>query len=189
MKMLYIIGVPGIGKTTIVDRLLKGVEGDVNSVPYVSWTHYSYSCAQLGYRREHFGGTDALGMAAQKHVIALLDEWRHNSRYRYILAEGDRLANKKFFEACIYMDINLTVAALVNDELAEKRREKRAAELGKEQNERWIGSRHTKVQNLIEEFVPEEWQLDPANQRETLRKLAGHPVVRKIRKLKTAQVR
>lgn len=187
MELLYIIGVPGVGKTRIVEKLLKGVKGEVMSVPHVTWTHYSDECCQLGYSREVFGGTDALGMASQKYVLTMLRIWQEEGIYNYVLAEGDRLANRKFFNACINMGINLTVVAMVNDKLAQKRRDKRAAILGKEQHERWINSRHTKVENLINDFVRMRWILDPGDSNSAIEQLRTHEVIRQINKAKAAQ--
>jgi len=109
-------------------------------------THYSDDVCQLGYDRETFGGTDALGMAAQKHVLDWLE---HRCEYKYIIAEGDRLANGKFFDAVREMGVDLTVAVLlVSQKRLDSRRRKRNAALGKEQDERWLKTRATKVQNL-----------------------------------------
>lgn len=145
LSLLYIIGVPGAGKTTVVRRIAPPGSGTQHQVPYVYYTEYTPGVIQLGWDRETFGGTDSLGMAAQKHVIAFLEEHRP----RYVLAEGDRLANMKFFAAVQEMGYDLDVCCLeVSEDVLQARRAKRNAVIGKAQNENWLKTRMTKVANL-----------------------------------------
>ena len=143
--LTYIIGEPGSGKTTLVDAITDGITAEVLKVPYVTWTHYSPKVCQLGHRRETFGGTDALGMAAQNHVL----DWLATDGYQYVLAEGDRLANSKFFTAVRAMGYQLHLWVLdVPQEVLEDRRADRNAAIGKAQDDRWLATRKTKITNL-----------------------------------------
>lgn len=147
-SLLYLIGEPASGKSTLMAALTKGLGGEVKTVPYVSWTEYDSKIAQIGKVREQFSGTDALGMAAQNHVIG----WLADQPYKFLVAEGDRLANRKFFAAVMNQGHNLCVVVLQPpDDVLERRRKKRNKELGKEQDERWLKTRKTKVSNLVAE--------------------------------------
>lgn len=182
MKLLYIIGVPGSGKTTLVKKLTKEVPSEVKTAPYVSWTEYSPECCQLGYDRGTFGGTDALGMAAQKHV----QNWLLTCEYKYVLAEGDRLANGKFFQFCRENDIDITIVCIdVAEKTSQERREKRNAAIGKQQNEQWLKTRHTKVDNIKSEFISKENIINgnlPI--KDVAKSMLKYRVVKEIRKLR-----
>lgn len=181
--MLYIIGEPGAGKTTLVRRLTRNVPFTVEKVPYITWTQYSPTVIQLGHDRGVFGGTDALGMAAQNHVLA----WLKSTKSRFILAEGDRLANGKFFEAVQELGIVLTVACVtVPEDVLAARREERNKKIGKAQDERWLKTRATKVANLLAAgWVLPEWELlGTAPRAELVKVLAQHSVGQAIRKLR-----
>lgn len=190
--MLYIIGEPGVGKTTLVRRLVKGVPSSVHTVPYVSWTSYGdEKVIQLGHDRGVFGGTDALGMAAQKHVLEWLRSWgvdNEGNNYsaadcRYFLAEGDRLANAKFFDAVRAMgfDLQVVVLALEPEEL-QARRNTRNARIGKSQDDRWLKTRATKVRNLAGQA---SLVLDASQPtKELAKELRRYAVVKELRKLR-----
>ncbi len=189
MKMLYLIGEPGVGKTTVVRRLVRQVPCQVMQWPYVAWTHYTNKLAQLGYDRDTFGGTDALGMAAQKHVLGWvgIGGTTAGPGYRLVLAEGDRLANDKFFQAVQELEVDLTVALLqAPREVLAERRAKRNREIGKSQDERWLRTRNTKVSNLAERWVDERWVLDATQPpQQIVNQLARqHPVAREFLRLR-----
>lgn len=187
-QLLYIIGVPGVGKSTLVRRLVRGCPSKVVTVPYVAYTEYRAEVlprvVQLGYDREAFSGTDALGMAAQNHVLALIGE----EKFPYIIAEGDRLANHKFFTAMEDLGYQVTVVALIGpDEMVGRRLAARNRELGKQQNEQWLKTRHTKVDNLVEEWVHPEWIIDarlPVGAQADV--LGEHPVVKRLKRIRRA---
>ena len=182
--MCYIIGEPGSGKTTLCRAITAGLRRKVKTVPYVSWTHFGGDICEIGHDRETFGGTDALGMAAQNHVL----DWLINGegkRYKYVLAEGDRLANGKFFDAVWAAGINLTVYALVPPaKVIEKRRRARNEAIGKQQDERWLKTRATKVANLTHHVVDPDNRLSmrPDAVQEYLE--SRDPVIRQFVKLR-----
>jgi hypothetical protein len=150
-------------------------------VPYVAWTHYSNKVAQLGYRRETFGGTDALGMAAQNHVL----DWLSEAPYTHVLAEGDRLANAKFFSAVQAMGFRLHLFVLdLPQEVLDARRAARNAAIGKAQDDRWLATRKTKVTNLVSAMYPKILRGDFAVQDNVDVLTSLDPVCKEIAKLR-----
>ena len=101
--MLYLIGEPGVGKTTAMNRVL-----DRCSVgpPYRLGRQFYAEPIDgpkgpgwhLGRRRESFGGTDALGMAA----ITAACEWvRTVPDDQVLLGEGQRLGVARFIDTAM----------------------------------------------------------------------------------------
>lgn len=146
---LYIIGVPGAGKTTTLNMALRGSTSTQMKEPVPHILHVwdrrpktSPMLFEIGVRRPGgFSGTDGLGYAAQAGVI----EWLLAAQPGPIVAEGDRLANDRFLRAVQDADYDLSIVLLdASDELAEERRRKR----GSNQNASWLKGRATKVLNL-----------------------------------------
>jgi len=144
-EMLYVFGQPGSGKTTLINALTEGTFGSTFRQPFTC-TEYINGVVQLGVQRPGgFGGTDALAMSVQPKVL----RWLEEERPPFVLGEGDRLTNRKFFQAVTDLGISLyTVYLYVPDELAAKRREGR----GSNQNATWIKGRQTKIINLTNEW-------------------------------------
>lgn len=167
--LLYVIGVPGSGKTTLVRQLVLGRRRRVAKKPFAH-TVYEDGLVQLGRDREGHGGTDALSMSVQPYAIGALAArvWPR------VLAEGDRLANRTFFERARGAGYVVDVALLdVPAELAAARR----AERGTRQDEAWLRGRESKVENL-RPFVT--LTLDGSRPVEELAaELADHPVIRR----------
>lgn len=160
-KMLYIAGVPGAGKTTLMGKLLDPA-GEVhwhveNTAPFAHTVHgwnrmpTNIMIHEIGAKRDGFGGTDALGMSVQPKVVQFLAETRPDR----VVAEGDRLGNGKFFRAVLELGYELGIVILeLEDGVAAQRRKRRAEMLGtKLQNETWLKGRTTKVQGLANEFL------------------------------------
>ena len=176
MRHLFcLIGQPGSGKTTVVRAGLRGVASrqEFRPVPHLVYR----DGIQLGVARWPFGGTDALPMNAQSAVL----EWLGNGcKYQAVVAEGDRLANSKFFRAVQAQGWQLTVAMLsCPDALAARRRAQRGGSI---QNPAWVKGRITKVCRLAAEWVPPGWWLDAARPAEELgEKLRQHPAFQALR--------
>ena len=144
--LIYLIGVPGAGKTTLMSALLSPlVEGaNVRRKPLLH-TIYPNGLIQLGATREAFGGTDALPMNVQPIALQFL----RDTDAPAIIAEGDRLANGKFFTGAALAGWSVQVLlANVPLDIAAKRRQQR----GSRQKASWVAGRVTKVRRLWEEW-------------------------------------
>lgn len=146
---LYLIGEPGVGKTTLMRTLTDGHAPWVTHAPFPHIVYDDGGVAQIGVNREAFSGTDGLSMSIQPKVT----EWLQQRPYRHLLAEGDRLANAKFFRAVAEAGYELRVAYLVGQDAAAARRLARAQTMHfAPQDPGWVEGRKTKVRNLAMEF-------------------------------------
>lgn len=147
MNIIYLIGAPGSGKTTLTEAFTRDwIELGKFEKPIKYRTHatpYGDSIS-LGWLRPTFGGTDTLGNTA----ILEIEKWLPGVQERVIYGEGDRLANKRFFDLArsigklhlFYLDTDPVVA--------EERRHQRSQLTGKVQNPSWVAGRVTKHRNL-----------------------------------------
>lgn len=150
MRMLYLVGEPGVGKTTLMRALTSTVRDATLMEPVPHRALFlpgrTPHAAEIGIRRgqgaRSFNGTDALSMSIQPKVLA----WLEQSPYPLLVAEGDRLGNGKFFAAVQAMGVELQVLHLwVPQETLQARRETR----GGRQDAKWVQGRATKVANLV----------------------------------------
>jgi adenylate kinase len=89
--LFYIVGYPGSGKTTALTNAIESRVLHTHIKPF-KHVHYENGMLQIGAERAWYGGTDALPLNAQPHVL----KWLSGAFDKTILAEGDRLANGKF---------------------------------------------------------------------------------------------
>jgi len=175
-QMLYIIGAPGSGKTTSLAKALEGCKSTKFDQPFAHLL-YGWKCSQLGAPREMFGGTDVLPM----NVQPIAEDWLKNTPCRFVVAEGDRLGNGKFFQYVLDQGWDITVAFLDTPEVVCK--ERRAAR-GSNQDENWLKGRRTKVANLARTWVERKWIIDGCGSVEQIAAaLRRHPVIKAIREV------
>lgn len=177
MNFLYLIGEPGSGKSTLFAELLKGREPTVwkRPIPYLEWGD---DVIELGGRRDEFGGTDVMALSVQPKASAFVEA----KPAKYLLAEGDRLANPKFFKAVEDAGYDLNVVLLETPPLtAQKWRSERAERLQKpEQNPAWVQGRATKVRALAERWEARRITAVELDQRMVQLRALDDPVVQAL---------
>lgn len=153
MKIIYLIGAPGSGKTTLTEAFTQDWRDSAkHEQPIKFRSHHTPhgDALSLGWLRPAFGGTDTLGNTA----ILGIEPWLPGiaKDYEIIYGEGDRLANARFFDLCKSVgDFHLFY---LNTEpaLCAERRANRSAITGKTQNPIWVKGRETKHRNLAHTF-------------------------------------
>jgi len=140
--LLYIIGIPGAGKSELAGALVRGRRRRVQHLP-VLHTVYEDGLVQLGRERFRFSGTDAMSMSVAPRVVEVLK----TGVWDRVLGEGDRLTTRGFFDAAATAGYAVDVALVdTPPELAAERRASR----GSDQNDAWLRGRATKIRNLRE---------------------------------------
>ena len=145
MRVVYLIGAPGSGKSTAVSLATRDWEHIIDWRRPFAHSVYKEG-VKLGRTEAVFPGTDTLSMSVNPLAIDFVQTFD----YSLCVAEGDRLANARFFNACptlhlIHLDVPIA--------LARERARKRAEALGgKVQDARWWKGRVTKIDNLRAAF-------------------------------------
>ncbi|AWY05258.1 hypothetical protein SEA_MEMENTOMORI_3 [Microbacterium phage MementoMori] len=155
---LYLLGAPGVGKSTVMRGVIDHLGLDVNPDNYrihkrltghglFEWTTGETMGVYLGKHREEFPGTDGLSMA----VAPDAREWAATLRrdreegVRYVFGEGARLGNVGFLTA-LAEHTWLTVVHLTADEDAlTARRDER----GSAQRPSWMRGATTAAANTF----------------------------------------
>jgi deoxyadenosine/deoxycytidine kinase len=147
MKIFYIIGMPGTGKSTIMKELMSRFnDWKQERVVELLDTHVAGNLRVLGkYEDDNegtFDGTDRLSMAVPPRAV----DWISTRPDEFIVGEGDRLNNKTFFHCC---EPHLTIVHITS---SKEERERRYEKRGSNQSEKFIKTTQTKCQNIIEQF-------------------------------------
>lgn len=146
MKLIYLIGMPGTGKSTVMKKFMEDYNWKQEKATDLLDSHVSDNIRVLGKYEEGevFSGTDRLSMAVAPKAI----EWLSTSPNEVIIGEGDRLNNKAFFEKAKELGELHIIELTVSD----KERQRRYDERGSEQSEKFIQTVKTKVKNISEHF-------------------------------------
>jgi hypothetical protein len=150
-RLIYLVGQPGTGKSTLMARLTEPYYRQSYTDPVARDVLLTGEGelvgAELGVRRDAFSGTDALPSA----VIDKAVPWIATRPYPLILAEGARLANKRFLYAGLDAGYAVTLVLLDHDD-AETWRKLRAKQIGRTQNPAWVKGRLSASRNLADAF-------------------------------------
>jgi hypothetical protein len=146
--LLSVIGEPGVGKTTAVTHLwralgIRASEAMAGPVPHV--LRYGPGDALIGVEvgrdRADFGGTDALSFS----ILPRACDWIAAERAALVVAEGDRLAQARFYAAARAAGRRVLVVRLVaGPGVAAARRGAR----GSAQAPSWVAGRQRRVERL-----------------------------------------
>ncbi len=166
MKVVWIIGDPGAGKTSIVRALLKedSWHGTVGSLTQVTqrpkWTVGRYVVAAGHYTGEPFDGADTV---PYNGAMDALEFWLDNFNSKSVtILDGDRFSNGAalvFFKTHVPEHQLVCVRVLAETEQLAAQRKARIAITGKEQNATWLKGRSTKVANFFDAFPGEKFTL------------------------------
>lgn len=160
MKILAVIGVPGVGKSTLMLKVLEGLpQGQRHRYGLLDYTEHQVgdkSVFVLGYYEpgQPFGGTDRLSMSVQPNAEEFLRSQADSFSDNTIIFEGDRLCTQTFLDACV--DVAGPQVKLLfcraDSAVIHGRRQARAEQTGKAQNDQWLAGRVSKVDNLFKAF-------------------------------------
>lgn len=158
-RAVYLVGLPGAGKSTAVRRALAacsrvdfrdGPEGAV--LPHAVFSDSVTGlpvAVELGAPHPTFPGTDRLSMAVEPKARRWVPWCAHAWAGIPLVAEGDRLATAGFFDVLrAHYDL-VVVHVAATDVVAEERRLQRA---GSTPPDSWVRGRATKVRNLVDRY-------------------------------------
>lgn len=149
-RLVYLVGVPGAGKSTVVRKAMEHLPMMPESRPkpfqHLYWPKQDAS--YLGRSNGDFPGTDTLSMSVQPKVL----EWLREGAPSLVFGEGDRLANLKFLEGAQHRGYQVELCYLDTPaSLAIARRRER----GSNQGQAWLKGRESKVRRLVD-----SWELE-----------------------------
>lgn len=152
MDLVYLVGPPGVGKSSVMAELTRHCERIPRSGPLPHDTLYLPQVppqtalvvgAEMGRRREDFSGTDALGMSVQPRAV----EWIGSRPYDLVLGEGARLGNVGFLHAArdAGYAVHLVHLAAHPDDLDSRRNGR-----GSAQAPAWVRGAVTRARRIME---------------------------------------
>lgn len=185
-RLLYLIGEPGVGKTTTMAALTSRWDnlGEITDHPartlFGQRRTGQVAAVELGRRRPGgFSGTDALPMAVITAAELHLRSGLAGAECPLMLAEGARLANRRFLSAAVAAGWHVDLAYLFGELAAELRRTAR----GSTQSPSWVVGAATRARRLADDpphgvavhLIRAEWK--PAQRAAALAEIAGLPAL------------
>ena len=137
---IFILGAPGIGKTTLVREFLAGEQ--LTFVEKPKWTLASDFCAAGHYKGTTFDGGDTVPYTGAADA---LEYWSANLLHLpYVIFDGDRFSTRPSLEIVSEHAQVIGFHLHADDNLLDDRREERMSN----QNETWMRGRVTKARNF-----------------------------------------
>jgi ribose 1,5-bisphosphokinase PhnN len=143
-ELAFVVGPPGVGKTTAVERAWPWLGGQQHVDAGVWLMSRTEGVVEIGRHRDRYGGSDALAMNVGPAACFYVRCGREHER---LLVEGDRLAYRGFLQAAIEGGYAVTLIVLHAEPVTLA---KRRADRGSDQSQSWIAGRVTKIRHLIE---------------------------------------
>lgn len=147
-RALFLVGAPGVGKTTQIRLLLQPEQLFLCMISKPKWTHTQNICAAGHYAGQTFDGADTV---PYNGVQEALDYWARNfkKRMRLTIFDGDRFSHAGAVEFVKKHDVDVRVVLLTaTANNLDARRKSR----GSNQNATWLKGRETKAENFAENF-------------------------------------
>jgi len=152
--ILFIVGAPGVGKTTLVRRLLEP-DSFFNVKPKWTIGLNGLVCAAGHYTGGTFDGADTV---PYNGFLPALQHWKeHLSDFKLTILDGDRFSDKRSVEFFQTHGVRQKVLhCIASSELLAERRNQR----GSTQNPSWMKGRETKSTRFATDlFSPEDNRL------------------------------
>lgn len=153
--LIYLLGQPGSGKTTLMRAAFQPHLRSTVTQPfrYHGLPHGGILLGDYTPDAGTFAGTDRLSMSVQPKVLDYLT----TVRPPYVVGEGDRLGNARFFDALHAAAYGLAILYL---DTPQAELERRRALRGSRQSEAWMRGRQTKVFRLSNAYAAPNMVLD-----------------------------
>lgn len=145
--VLFLLGSPGVGKTSLARRLLWSGGQEPHLLYRPKWTFTDHVCAAGHYKGELFDGADTIPYNGAR---AVLEWWSHSFRtWPLTIFDGDRMSTKGTLEFLDRFNANRVAVLLQADEYTLNTR--RLAR-GSKQDSSWIKGRETKSLRFAQMF-------------------------------------
>lgn len=156
--VLFVVGEPGAGKTTLVRRLLEPGHRPLVAGK-VKWTVSDNVVAAGTYLGGQFDGADTVPYDGARPCLEM---WRDAGLARRCLTimDGDRFSNASVLA---WFAQHTPPSRLVCLYLATSDAARRRAARGTNQNPTWVKGRATKARNFYDSFPGEKFHLDSSS--------------------------